>query len=142
METHGEVANRLVGYIEILQVKLAQEKVFPRLLLAVQLFASFAEHYYTFGLLSGIVTGRSALGDAGDGASIYAEEGLKGDPFLLASGGGEGDDLPPAPPTFNAVALEAPSPPPGEYYLAKRIVADMSLSIGAIMVFGFAICAL
>ena len=37
METHGEVANRLVGYIEILQVKLAQEKVFPRLLLAVQL---------------------------------------------------------------------------------------------------------
>ena len=113
----------------------------PPLLLAVQLFASFAEHYYTFGLLSGIVTGRSALGDAGDGASIYAEEGLKGDPFLLASGGGEGDDLPPAPPTFNAVALEAPSPPPGEYYLAKRIVADMSLSIGAIMVFGFAICA-
>ena len=66
---------------------------------------------------------------------------MKGDPFLLASGGGEGDDLPPAPPTFNAVALEAPSPPPGEYYLAKRIVADMSLSIGAIMVFGFAICA-
>ena len=42
--------------------------------LAVQLFASFAEHYYTFGLLSGIVTGRSALGDAGDSASIYAEK--------------------------------------------------------------------
>ena len=90
------------------------------------MFPSYAEHYFTSGLLSGTVDGRTQMGNAVD-------ETIKVDVPAV--------DLPPAPPSFVLQSLVASSPPPAEQDIAQRVVADMSLSIGFIMLSGFAICA-
>ena len=90
------------------------------------MFVAFSEHYFTSGLLSGIVNGRAAqVTHAGEGGKVAPLESLI---------------VPPAPPSF-VLSLTASSPPPAEDDIALRVVADMSLSIGFIMISGFAICA-
>ena len=90
-----------------------------------EMFVSFSEHYFTSGLASGIVNGRAAqVTHAGVGENAEAIVGLI---------------VPPAPPSF-VLQLAASSPPPAGDDIGLRVVADMSLSAGFIMISGFFIC--
>jgi len=89
------------------------------------MFVAFSEHYFTSGLLSGIVNGRAAqVTHAGEGGKVAPLESLI---------------VPPAPPSF-VLQLAASSPPPAGDDIGLRVVADMSLSAGFIMISGFFIC--
>ena len=91
-----------------------------------EMFVSFSEHYFTSGLLSGIVNGRAAQ------VTHAGEEGKEVDTFV-------GLIVPPAPPSF-VLSLSASSPPPAGDDIADRVVADMSLSFIFIFVSGFFVC--
>jgi len=93
-----------------------------------EIFSAFSEHYFTSGLLSGTVDGRTHVGPAVDEAKLEL-----GVPSATL-------ELPPAPPTFLLSSLKAASPPPAELDVAKRVVADLSLTIGFIMIFGLLVC--
>ena len=67
---------------------------------ACEMFSAFAEQYYTSGLMSGTVDGRTHVGPAVDEAKLELDV-----PSSTL-------DLPPAPPTFSLSSLRAASPPP------------------------------
>lgn len=110
------------------------------------LFAGYAENYRTDGLLSGVVSGRSAVSALQ--SSIDVSDAPGGD-----GGKGNGDngaDLfawmmnppPPVPPMLTfGVQSPPPSPPPGELEATKIIVADASMFFVSVMGLGFCICA-
>ena len=113
-----------------------------------QLFGPQAEHYYTFNLLSGTVDGRAeeevdTRGGMGGGYDLQ-EDDQDGsddkDENPWDSFNEEFDVAPPTPPFLNFATHPPPSPPGGEDSFAQEFLADFSLVVGFLILFGFAMC--
>ena len=113
-----------------------------------QLFGPEAEHYYTFNLLSGTVDGRADEEADTRGGSV-------GDEHAVGGGGEEGetglddepdwmkfDETAPPQPPLMSFATPPPPPPPdvGEGGVAQTVLADFSLFMGFLIMFGFSLC--
>ena len=118
-----------------------------------QLFGPEAEHYYTFNLISGTVDGRADeevdTRSAADGGAGIGGAG-EGDPDVGGSEEGEygesdwldpDETAPPQPPLMSFTRYPPPpSPDSDENGVAQQVLADFSLVMGFLIVFGFAMC--
>jgi len=107
--------------------------VFEKYSQECQLFASFAEHYFTFGLMSGYVNSRVALTSI-PGSVGGAVSGVQLPPSMWVT-----EMLPPTMPVF--VFQTAPPAPAVEAQWVKRLLANVSLAVGAFLLFGVVMCA-
>lgn len=108
--------------------------IFEKFTKNCQLFASYAEHYFTFGLLSGTVDSRFAWEESSEIDSTTTSS-TSLEEYVM-----EMDAVPPAPPAFTFVDMMPPLPPPGEKDIAKHVLADVSLAVGLLFAFAISVC--